>query len=336
LDETVWEDLLEAIRGAKTTRELEELRVRILGRRGTLTQALAGLGALPPEERRRRGQALNQVKATLEAALAERLEALRAEEVARRLAAEAVDLSLPGLEWPLGHRHPLTVTAERVEDIFVAMGYETVTGPEVETDYHNFEALNFPPGHPARDMHDTFFVRGGRLLRTHTSPVQIRTMQARAPAPIRVVAPGRVYRRDDDPTHSPVFYQVEGLVVGPDVTLTDLKGTLIQFASAFFGTATEIRLRPSYFPFTEPSAEVDARCPFCAGEGCRVCKGSGWIELAGAGMVHPVVLRNGGYDPGRVSGFAFGMGVDRLTMLAYGIDDLRHLYAGDVRFLSQF
>lgn len=336
LDDRWLAEVEKELQAAETTEAVEAIRLALLGRKGRLTEALRGLRERPPEERRHEGERLNRLKERIEALIRQRLALLASAELERQLARETIDLTLPGIEWPAGHRHPLGLMQERLEDIFVSMGYEVVSGPEVEDDYHNFAALNFPPNHPAREMHDTFFLPCGWLLRTHTSPVQIRIMQARAPEPLRIIAPGRVYRRDDDPTHSPVFYQVEGLVVGQGVTMAELKGTLLHFAAALFGSRVPVRLRPSYFPFTEPSAEMDVGCVFCGGSGCRVCKESGWLELGGAGMVHPNVLRNGGYDPEQVTGFAFGCGVDRMAMLFYGIDDVRLLYGGDVRFLEAF
>ncbi len=327
--------------------------MRFLGKKGLLTGILRGMGALPPEERPLAGQWANAVRDRLNALLAEREAALVARETESRLAAEALDVTLPGRRPPLGHRHPLRVVWTEVEAIFRGMGYEVFEGPEIEYDYYNFETLNIPKGHPARDMQDSFYVTDEILLRTHTSPSQIRFMRQRAPRlPVRMIAPGRVYRRDDDATHSPMFHQVEGLLVDAGVTFGDLKGTLLSFARQMYGEGAQIRLRPSYFPFTEPSAEVDVSCAICGGSGrlveaelsgapagglpCRTCKGTGWLEVLGAGMVHPVVLKNGGYDPERVTGFAFGMGIERLAMLKYGIDDLRLFFQNDLRFISQF
>ena len=254
----------------------------------------------------------------------------------KRLASERVDVTLPGTSFPLGHQHLITSVIEEIQDIFMGMGFTIAEGPEVETDYYNFAALNMPPEHPARDMQDSFYFGPQLLLRTHTSPMQVRAMEKLRPQPVRIIASGRVYRRDDDATHSPMFHQVEGLVVDTDISLADLKGTLLAFAQAVFGPEREIRLRPSFFPFTEPSAEVDISCFLCEGAGCRLCKDSGWLEVLGAGLVHPNVLRNAGYDPEQVSGFAFGMGVERIVMLKYGLDDMRHLFANDMRFLRQF
>ncbi len=333
----------EEIEAAATVRDLEAVRVRYLGRKGLLTGLLREMGRLSPEERPVVGRVANEVKERLEALLAERLRALAAREREERLAAEAVDVTLPGRPVLLGHAHPLRVVWLEIEEIFRSMGYEVFEGPEVELDAFNFEALNIPRGHPARDMQDSFYITEEILLRTHTSPAQIRFMRQRAPElPVRMIAPGRVYRRDDDATHSPVFHQVEGLLVDEGVSFADLKGTLLAFARQMYGEDARIRLRPSYFPFTEPSAEVDVSCTLCKGTGlaggqpCRTCKGSGWLEILGAGMVHPVVLQNGGYDPERVSGFAFGMGVERIAMLKYGVDDLRLFFQNDLRFLTQF
>ncbi|HEY8450589.1 MAG TPA: phenylalanine--tRNA ligase subunit alpha [Bacillota bacterium] len=317
--------------------QLEELRVRYLGRKGLIQQALAVMGKLPAAERPQLGRAANEAKAAIEAALAERRQALLERERQQRLEAEALDLTLPGRPPLLGHRHPLSIVLEEIEDIFLSLGFEIAHGPEVEWDYYNFEALNIPRDHPARDMQDSFYLTPDMLLRTHTSPVQVRYMEGKAPElPVRIIAPGRVFRRDDDATHSPVFHQVEGLLVDRGVAMADLKGTLLEFARRFFGPTAQIRLRPSFFPFTEPSAEVDVSCAVCGGSGCRTCGGSGWLEILGAGMVHPQVLRSGGYDPEEVSGFAFGMGVERLAMLRYGIDDLRLFFQNDLRFLAQF
>ncbi len=344
-------DQLEAIRReaesqvalAGSPAELEEVRVRFLGKKGRLTVILRALGEVPPEERPLVGSLANEVRDYLSGLLESRQAALAARERERRLLEETIDVTLPGRRPALGHRHPLRVVWEEIEAIFRGMGYEVFEGPEIEYDYFNFEALNIPRGHPARDMQDSFYVTEEILLRTHTSPAQIRFMRQRAPRlPVRMIAPGRVYRRDDDATHSPMFHQVEGLLVDEGISLADLKGTLLAFARQMYGERAEIRLRPSYFPFTEPSAEVDVSCTICGGRGamgaapCRACKGSGWLEVLGAGMVHPEVLRNGGYDPEEVTGFAFGMGIERLAMLKYGIDDLRLFFQNDLRFLKQF
>jgi phenylalanyl-tRNA synthetase alpha chain len=335
----------EAIARAQSAGALEELRVRYLGRQGALTLLLRGLGALPAAERPRVGAAANEAKRELEALLAGRLAAARERERREQRARERPDLTLPGRRPPAGTVHPLTRVHDEIVAIFAGLGFSVAEGPEVETDYYNFEALNLPPDHPARDMQDTFYVEragdgrpGGpsTLLRTHTSPVQIRTMKAQPP-PVRIIVPGRVYRRDvADASHSPIFHQVEGLAVDRDTTMADLKGTLALFAREMFGPRSAIRFRPSYFPFTEPSAEVDVRCFLCGGDGCRVCKQSGWLEILGSGMVHPQVLRNVGYDPEAVTGWAFGMGIDRIAMLKYGIDDIRLFFENDLRFLRQF
>lgn len=336
--EALREEALAGIAAAQDVCALQELRVRYLGKKGALTEILRGMGSLPPEERPRVGELANEVRRTLEAALAERQVVLERAALEARLAAERLDVTLPGRPVPAGARHPLVQVIEEIEDIFIGLGFEVAEGPEVESDYYNFEALNLPKDHPARDMQDSFYITGEILLRTHTSPVQIRTMEAkRGAVPVKIICPGKVYRRDDDDaTHSHQFMQVEGLVVDRGIRMSDLKGVLLAFAREMFGADVEIRLRPSFFPFTEPSAEVDITCVMCGGRGCRVCKDSGWLEILGAGMVHPDVLRAGGYDPEQMSGFAFGMGVERIAMLKYGIDDIRHFYTNDVRFLEQF
>lgn len=316
--------------------ELEALRLDLFGRRGVLTDAMKALRGLEPSERAKRGRELNDVKAVLEEALSRRQEELSKQALDLRLATEWVDPTLPGTHVAVGHIHPLAQMETRLEEVFASMGFEVKRGPEVEDDWHNFEALNFPKDHPSRDMQDSFLVEGGYLLRTHTSPVQIRAMEERAPGPIRIIVPGRVFRRDDDITHSPVFHQIEGLVVDSGVSMAHLKSTLFTFARTVFGAEAPLRLRPSYFPFTEPSAELDVGCLFCRGEGCRVCKESSWLEILGSGLVHPNVLRNGGYDPEAVSGFAFGMGLERIAMLYYNVPDVRLFYQGDARFLTQF
>lgn len=337
---------LAALAAAQDPEGVEAIRVAYLGRRGELTLALRAVGQLPPAVRPGAGAAGNRARTAIEAALAARSAALEAEALERRLRQEAVDVTLPGRRPALGHAHPLVEVRLEIERIFAAMGFAVAEGPEIESDWFNFEALNMPPGHPARDMHDSFYLeaspsadepQGRMLLRTHTSPVQIRHMLQRAGGlPVRVVAPGRIYRRDDDATHSPMFHQVEGLAVDRDLGMPHLKGTLAAFARQLWGPAARIRLRPSYFPFTEPSAEVDVSCVFCGGGGCRTCKESGWIEILGAGLVHPRVLAAGGYDPEAVSGFAFGVGLERVAMLHYRIPDLRLLFEGDLRLLEQF
>lgn len=316
---------------------LNDLKVKYLGKKGLLTGMLRGLGALSPEERPRVGQVVNDIRNELEAIIAAKLEATKQAELAQKLASETIDVTLPGRHAGLGHLHPLTLTLNRIKDTFMRMGFEVAEGPEVEKDYYNFEALNLPQDHPARDMQDSFYITKEFLLRTHTSPVQVRTMQAVEPnQPIRIIAPGKVYRRDYDATHSPMFQQVEGLVVDKGISFADLKGTLELFSKEIFGNRVNVRFRPSFFPFTEPSAEVDISCVMCDGKGCRVCSGTGWLEILGSGMVHPRVLEMSNFDPGKVSGFAFGMGVERIAMLTYGIDDLRLFFDNDIRFLRQF
>jgi phenylalanyl-tRNA synthetase alpha chain len=324
-----------AIGRAASSTQLEELRVRYLGRQGTLTLLLRSLGSLAAAERPRVGAAANEAKRELEALLEVSLGETR--EAERRLARarQRIDLTLPGRRPPPGGVHPLTRVQDEIVGTFVGLGFSVAEGPEIEDDYHNFEALNIPRDHPARDMQDTFYLSEDTLLRTHTSPVQIRTMQAQPP-PVRIICPGRVYRRDADITHSPMFHQVEGLAVDRNISMGDLKGTLELFAREMFGARSKIRFRPSFFPFTEPSAEVDVLCFLCGGDGCRVCKQSGWLEILGSGMVHPQVLRNVGYDPEEVTGWAFGMGVERVAMLKYGIDDIRLFFENDLRFLRQF
>ncbi len=316
---------------------VNEIRVKVLGKKGDLTAVLRGMGAMDPAERPRIGQLVNDLRLDFETALNAKFELLKEAELNKRLAAEKIDITLPGRVLELGRRHPLTLALDRIKAVFLQMGFDVEEGPEVESDYYNFEALNLPPDHPARDMQDSFYITEQFLLRTHTSPVQVRTMQSQQPnSPIRMIAPGKVYRRDYDATHSPMFQQVEGLVVGPDICFADLKGTLELFCQGIFGDSVKVRFRPSYFPFTEPSAEVDISCVICKGKGCRVCKGTGWLEILGSGMVHPRVLEMSNYDPSHVSGFAFGMGVERIAMLVFGIDDMRLFYENDVRFLRRF
>lgn len=324
-----------ALAAVSTEEALEEFRIQWLGRKGKVTQLLRKLGTLPPEERPGAGQLLNRLREEIETALAERTRVVAAAAREARIRAERLDLTLPGRRQPLGHLHPITLVLGEIKRFFMGLGYEVVEGPEVETDYYNFQALNVPKDHPARDMQATFYLAGELVLRTQTSPVQIRTMEARKP-PVRIIAPGKVYRNDADVTHSPMFHQVEGLVVDRGIRFSDLKGTLAAFARALFGEDRAVRFRPSYFPFTEPSAEMDVSCVICGGRGCRVCKGEGWLEILGAGMVHPRVLEMVGYDPEEVSGFAFGLGVERVVMLRYGIDDIRLFFENDRRFLAQF
>lgn len=327
----------EELARARTLAELEEVRIRYLGKKGVVTRALAELGRLPPEERPQFGRQANLLRQALEEAVSRRREEIEREEEARRLREERVDVTLPGVPVRRGSLHPLYQVADEVKRIFLGMGFTVAEGPEVEYDWYNFEALNIPRDHPSRDAQESLYITDDILLRTQTSPVQIRVMQSMAPRlPVKVIAPGKVYRRDTvDPTHSFMFHQVEGLLVDRGVTMAHLRGVLEEFARQLFGPQTRVRLRPSYFPFTEPSAEFDTTCFLCGGRGCSTC-GSGWLEMAGCGMVHPRVLQVGGYDPEEVTGFAFGMGLDRLTMLKYRITDLRLLFQNDVRFLAQF
>jgi phenylalanyl-tRNA synthetase alpha chain len=333
------ENLVDRIRdelgSAGQLADLEKLRVSYIGKKGVLTQQLKGIGSLPPDQRPGFGNAVNEAKRVVEALIEERRGVLSDESIAQQLQAEHIDVTLPGRGNRTGGLHPLSRTMDRLVEIFEKMGFEGADGPEIEDDFHNFEALNIPPNHPARAMHDTFYVADGSLLRTHTSPVQIRYMREHKP-PIRVIALGRVYRCDSDQTHTPMFHQIEGLAVDENISFADLKGVLITFLRAFFETDLNVRLRPSYFPFTEPSAEVDISCVFCSGKGCRVCKKTGWLEVLGSGMVHPQVCTNVGIDPERYTGFAFGLGVERLTMLRYGVDDLRLFFENDLTFLRQF
>jgi phenylalanyl-tRNA synthetase alpha chain len=327
---------LAEIAGARSTSDLEQVRVRVLGRSGRLTSLLRSLGGIPAAERPRVGEQANRAKAEVEAAVAARLEALKGIERSRSLEADRPDLTLPGRRPLPGAVHPLTRVTEEIIEVFEGLGFSVAEGPEVESDYYNFAALNFPDDHPARDMQDTFHLSSDALLRTHTSPVQIRTMKAQRP-PVRIICLGKVYRRDIlDATHSPMFHQVEGLAVDRHITMADLKATLQLFAREMFGPRSTVRFRPSFFPFTEPSAEVDVRCFKCGGDGCRFCKESGWLEILGSGMVHPNVLRNVGYDPEEVTGWAFGMGIDRIALLKYEIDDIRLFFDNDLRFLQQF
>ncbi|HTV97744.1 MAG TPA: phenylalanine--tRNA ligase subunit alpha [Steroidobacteraceae bacterium] len=318
-----------------TLSELDEVRVRLLGKKGLLTEQLKSLGKLPATERPAAGQRINDAKAAIQAALDARRAILDQATLDAELASGTIDVTLPGRGQEPGSVHPVTRTRLRIERIFTQAGFEIATGPEVEDDFHNFEALNIPADHPARAMHDTFYFPDGRLLRTHTSPVQIRAMRARKP-PMSLIAPGRVYRCDSDITHTPMFHQVEGIVVGETVSFANLKAMLHTFVEHFFEQPLGMRFRPSYFPFTEPSAEVDIECVFCHGAGCRVCKHSGWLEILGCGMIHPNVLAAAGIDAERWQGYAFGMGIERVTMLRYGVDDLRLFFDNDVQFLKQF
>ncbi len=322
---------------AGSPEELDEIRIRFLGKKGELTRILRGMGGLSAEERPRVGKMANEIRAAIEKELTAKSAILKKLIKEQMLHNEKIDVTLPGTVVWRGGRHPLNIVLEEIENIFLGLGYSIAEGPEIETDYYNFEALNLPKDHPARDMQDTFFISNEILLRTQTSPVQVRTMEKTAPKlPVKIIAPGKVYRRDDDATHSPMFNQVEGLAVDQRITFSDLKGTLAYFAREMFGKKTKTRFRPSYFPFTEPSAEVDVSCVICGGTGCRVCSHTGWLEILGAGMVHPRVLEVSGYNSEDVTGFAFGMGIERITMLKYGIDDMRLLFENDLRFLQQF
>ena len=327
---------LEAVAAASDEQSLDGVRVRYLGRKGEVTALLRSLGQLPPADRPAAGARINATKARIQETIEERRKMLETEQLRRELDDQAVDVTLPGRAASGGSLHPITQTLRRIERIFVAAGYDVVAGPEIEDDYHNFEALNIPAHHPARAMHDTLYLDNGMLLRTHTSPAQVRALEEREP-PLRVICPGRVYRKDDvDASHSPMFHQVEGLVVQEGVSFADLKGTVIDFVQRFFEQDVAVRFRPSYFPFTEPSAEVDVRCVHCLGDGCRSCGRTGWTEVMGCGMVHPNVLANLGIDTERFTGFAFGFGADRLAALLYEIDDLRHFFDSELKFLEQF
>jgi phenylalanyl-tRNA synthetase alpha chain len=324
-----------AIEQASDIRALDEARVRYLGKSGLLTAQLKNLGKLPKEQRPAAGQAINRAKQELEGLIETRKGVLEQEALEQRLASERIDVTLPGRGTGQGGLHPVTRTLERIEELFANAGFKVAEGPEIEDDFHNFEALNIPAHHPARAMHDTFYFDEHLLLRTHTSPVQIRVMQNSEP-PMKVIAPGRVYRCDSDLTHTPMFHQVEGFLVDQDVSFADLKGVLYDFLSSFFERDLKMRFRPSYFPFTEPSAEADIECVMCSGKGCRVCSHTGWLEVLGCGMVHPEVFRHVGIDSEKYTGYAFGMGVERLTMLRYGVNDLRLFFENDLRFLRQF
>jgi len=329
---------LDEIDQANTMQDLNLVKVKYLGKKGPITEVLRGMGKLSAEERPIIGKLANEIREHIQQSLNEKEEGIQKILLEEKLTAETIDVTLPGRPMTKGQRHPLTKVIEEIEDIFLGMGFEIAEGPEVESDYYNFEMLNLPKGHPARDMQDSFYITEEFLLRTHTSPVQVRTMlRKKGEGPVKIICPGKVYRRDDDDaTHSHQFIQVEGLVVDQHIRMSDLKGVLLNFAKKMYGEHAKIRLRPSFFPFTEPSAEVDVSCMMCGGEGCRVCKNTGWIEILGAGMVHPKVLEMAGFDPQKYSGFAFGMGVERIAMLKYGIEDIRHFYTNDLRFLNQF
>lgn len=330
------EQALEQIKGCEAMDKLNEIRVSILGKKGELTSVLKSMKDVAPEDRPQVGQWVNETREEIEKVLEEAKKGLERTFREARMKAEVIDVTLPAKKAELGHRHPSTIALEEVERIFVGMGYEVVEGPEVEKDYYNFEALNIPADHPAKDEQDTFFITGDILLRTQTSPVQVHEME-KGNLPIRMIAPGRVFRSDEvDATHSPSFHQVEGLVIDKNITFADLKGTLAEFARELFGEETKVKFRPHHFQFTEPSAEVDVTCFKCGGSGCRFCKGSGWIEILGCGMVHPRVLEMSGIDPREYSGFAFGVGLERIALLKYEIDDMRLLYENDARFLGQF
>ncbi len=325
-----------ALKNAQTLDVLEELRIQYLGKKGELTAVMKGMGKLSPEERPLVGQLANQVRNEIETALEEKKSVLESAAADAKILRETIDVTMPGKRSGKGKKHPLTTVLDDLKDIFIGMGFTIAEGPEVELDYYNFEALNIPKDHPARDTQDTFYIDENVVLRSQTSPVQVRTMENQKP-PIRVIAPGRVYRSDAvDATHSPVFHQIEGLVVDKGITMADLKGTLEVFVKKLYGEETKLRFRPHHFPFTEPSAELDISCFNCGGKGCRICKGEGWIEILGCGMVHPRVLSGCGIDPEEYSGFAFGIGLERITMFRYGIDDLRLYFENDVRFLEQF
>ena len=335
---TVKQEALDKIASASSTQELQDIRIAYLGKKGSIQALMAEMKNLPKEEKPVFGQQVNAVKQEVTVALSEKMEELKKAELAESLKKEKIDITLEGYKMERGTVHPLTMIQQELEDLFIGMGYKVAEGPEVELDYYNFELANLPKDHPARDMQDTFYIDPNTLLRTHTTAMQMRELEkAKGQLPIKLICPGKVYRRDDDDaTHSHQFMQCEGLVVGEHITLADLKGTLEFMADAMFGSGRKVRFRPSYFPFTEPSVEVDVSCPFCNGKGCNVCKGSGWIEILGAGMVHPHVLEMNGFDPEKCSGFAFGVGLERVAMLKYGIDDIRNFYTNDIRFLKNF
>ena len=332
---SIEQEAVQATAAAASEADLQQVRARYLGRKGEVTTVMKGMGQLSAEERPLVGALVNEVKGRLESLFAARQDALRQEILQRRLASEKLDVTLPGRHGRKGYKHPVTQVTEEIVSIFTALGFGVAEGPEVEKDFYNFEALNIPKDHPARDMQDTFYVSEEVVLRTHTSPVQIRTMLNQAP-PVRVIAPGTVFRRDSDITHSPMFHQIEGFLVDRKVTFGDLKGILTNFINEYFGQNVDVRFRPSFFPFTEPSAEVDIQCVICGGNGCRVCKQSGWLEILGSGMIDPEVFKSVGYDPEVYSGFAFGMGIERIAMLKYGVNDLRLFCENDLRFLRQF
>lgn len=325
-----------ALKSIETLEELDNVRIKFLGKKGALTAVLKTMGSLTPEERPVVGQLANSIRSDIAASIEKKTQELKSAAQEAKLLAETIDVTLPGEPVEIGHEHPLSLVLDEVKEIFLGMGFEIAQGPEVEWDYYNFEALNIPPEHPARDTQDTFYITEKMLLRTQTSPVQIRVMEQKKP-PLRIIAPGRVYRSDSvDATHSPLFHQIEGLVIDKGITMGDLKGNLEAFAKRLYGEQTKIRLRPHHFPFTEPSCEIDVSCFNCGGKGCPMCKGEGWIEILGAGMVHPDVLRRGNIDPEEYSGYAFGLGLERLAMFRFDVDDMRLFYENDLRFLSQF
>jgi len=333
--ENLHKEILASLSQISTEKEVSEIRVRSLGRKGSVTQLLKRLGNLPETDRREIGRKANQIKEDLETRIEEVLLQIRERERKEALEKEKVDVTLPGRRIPIGKKHPITQILEEIIHIFSRLGFEVVEGPEVELDYYNFEALNIPKGHPAREMQATFFISDDVVLRTHTSPVQVRTMEKKRP-PVRMICPGAVYRCDSDPTHSPMFHQVEGLLVDKGITFADLKGVLTVFVHQMFGERTKLRFRPSFFPFTEPSAEIDIECFICGGGGCGVCSNTGWLEILGSGMVDPAVYKFVNYDPEEVAGFAFGMGIERIAMLKFGINDIRLFFTNDLRFLKQF
>jgi phenylalanyl-tRNA synthetase alpha chain len=333
--EQIRREVLQKIDECQDLSQLNQIHVTYLGRKGVITRQLRQMGSLPPEARPAFGKLVNELKEQAEQSIESKQVALERAEVEKKLKSEALDVTLPGVRPEIGRLHPITIVFGEIRTIFEQLGFQVVTGPEVETEYYNFEALNMPKDHPARDMQDTFYLNEEILLRTHTSPVQIRVMSTQKP-PLRVIAPGKVFRRDSDVTHSPMFHQVEGFAVDTNITLGDLKGVLVAFIHRLYGPQTHLRFRPSFFPFTEPSAEVDVQCVICGGTGCRTCSQSGWLEILGSGMIHPKVFEAVGYDPEQYTGFAFGMGVDRLAMLKYGIEDIRLLYENNIKFLEQF
>jgi phenylalanyl-tRNA synthetase alpha chain len=335
--EKIRQEAKNALQNVETLEEINELKVKYLGKKGELTQVLRGMGKLTPEEKPVIGQLANVVRDELNVIFDEKVITIKRFEQNRKLYLETIDVTLPGKSFAPGTRHPLTQVIDEAKQIFIGLGFQIAEGPEIETDYYNFEALNLPKDHPARDMQDTFYITPDVVLRTHTSPVQVRTMEKLTPeVPVKIICPGKVYRKDDDATHSPMFHQIEGLVIDKGIRMSDLKGILLAFVQQMFGPDRKIRIRPSYFPFTEPSAEVDVSCGICGGQGCKSCANTGWLEILGSGMVHPNVLKYGGYDPNQVTGFAFGMGVERIAMLKYGITDMRLLFENDLRFLQQF